>query len=1069
MNRRLVAAGVALATVARIASAQTAGTQNRDGTYVNFEEAPIHPVELVEKHAELWVANVAAGTVSIFQVPGLVLQDELPVGLGPVTIRQRPGTDEMWVACASSGALFIVDRATRQVIDSFMPGAPVQGLEIPAEPADLVFSSDGNHAYCSLSMVNQLVEIDTASRKVARRFEFGTPFPQPTAPLVHAEEPRALLLDGQTLYALAFESGNGTTAQANLLGSTMVDMWDLHLNQGLPPPPDRDLLQFDLSSGAPVGATTLWRMGTLDFDVVRLADGDFVVSNLDANNLLHGEFNFPISGIARHRVSRAAPAVLGAPLPQPTVHIDLNDPAMRDPLLPTAVRFAIPNELESLGRSGLLLVCCYDTANSAVIDLATNTVIAALDASGFGPRGLAVDANGEHAWVFNRADATLDEFDLTALVNGAVLAPTASAPVGFDPTPAAVRNGRLVHIDATNSSNGVQSCNTCHVDGHTDRIAWLLGDFTGSLPDNPVARDDKQVKTTQSLRGIEEIAPYHWRGDRADLDAFQPAFEGLLGGAKPSGTAFRNFQSYVFSLTMPANPRQLPTRSLSNSVTGLGAQRGKQAFEQLPILRVAHDTIAPHSDRRLTCSECHSLEGFAGTLNQIVNDVTFPIFADHPAHLTGLFDKTSDNVDYGAAFPVNLNQLNRLPATGFGLANNGFADALENFVPELFNGPPTAEAGITQFLIEFDSGTAIAAMWSFTLTTAKAGAPATSPIAQYLMPQATTGNCDLAVKATVPGGGANRVGFLFDPASQRFLADRIGVAPQTLAQLDQLAQAGGVLTFLGVPVGSGRRIGIDRDSDDLPDGDELTTSTVDADSDDDSFRDGYEVLHGSNPADPLSLPSNPVAPVITQATLAFESSVVVKFRWETSGEASSRITLRDPTTNVAIATFIDRRPDRRHVMVVRALEPGRSYLAEIDGADANGNFSAITTIAFTATGHFFESVHNDDVVLASTGTTGGNQELLQATFTVKGENGVATDGATVSGRFIEWVAGQPAVSTLFTTAAPTIAGVTTASYTSLNLHGSGAFVEVVVDAITTAAGEMHFHPHEVTFADRVQL
>lgn len=1065
MDRRSLAGCIALVAAPSLVVAQTAGTQNRDGTYVNFEEAPIHPLELVEAHAELWVANVAAGTISVFKVPGLQLQDEIPVGLGPVAIRQRPGTDEMWVACASSGALFIIDRAARQVIDSFMPGAPVQGVEIPAEPAGLLFSADGALAYCSLSLVNQLVEIDAASRTVVRRFEFGTPFPQPTSPLVHAEEPRALLLDGEMLFALSFESGNGTTADANLQSSTMVDLWDLHLNQGLPPPPDRDLLQFDLTSGTPVGATTLWRMGTLDLDVERLDDGDFVVSNVDANNLLHGEFHFPISGIARHRVSRAAAAVAGAPLPQPTTHIDLNDPAARDPLLPATLRFAIPNDLAPIGGSGRMVVCCYDTANSAVLDLASNTVIAALEAKGFGPRGAAIDGAGKHAWIFNRADATVDEFDLAGLTNGAVLTPAASAPAGFDPTPAVVRAGRLVHIDASNSSSGVQSCNTCHLDGHTDRIAWLLGDFTGSLPDHPVARDDKQVKTTQSLRGIEELPPYHWRGDRADLDAFQPAFEGLLGGTLLSPTEFRNFEAWVFSLTMPANPRQLPSRALSNSGT-TGAQRGKLAFETLPILRIAHDTIAPHSDRRLTCSECHSLQGFAGSLNQIVNDVTFPIFPDHPAHLTGLFDKTSDNVDYGTAFPPNLNGLNRLPATGFGLANNGFADALEDFVPDLFNGPPTAEAAITQFLIEFDSGTAIAAMWSFTLTPAKAGTPSTSPIALYLMPQATLRNCDLAVKATLPGLG--RVGFRFDPATQLFVADRATIPPQSFAQLDALAQAGGVLTFLGVPVGSGWRIGVDRDADELADGDEIATSSIDPDSDGDSFRDGYELLHGANPADPLSVPSNPIAPVITQATLAFESSVVAKFRWETSGEASGRITLRDPATNVALATFIDRRPVRRHVMVVRGLEPGRSYLAEIDGADANGNFAAVWSIPFVATAHFFESVHSETVVLASTGTNAANQELLQATFTVHGEEGALIDGATVSGRFIEWVGGQAATITPFSSA-PTSAGVTTAPHTSLHVDGSGAFVEVVVDSITTSAGEMHFHPHQTDFADRLQL
>jgi len=1055
-----------------IAVAQTAGTDNRDGSYVNFEEAPIHPVELVESEGELWVANVAAGTVSVFSVPGLALQDEIPVGMGPVTVRRRPDSGEMWVACASSGALFVVDRATRQVIDSFMPGAPVSGVEIPLEPAGLIFSPAGDKAYCTLSMADQIVEIDAATRTVARRIEFSTRFPDPiNSPLVHAEEPRALLLDGTTLQVLSFESGNGTSASAGLTNSTMVDMWDLFLNPPppfgpFPPPPDRDVLSFDLSVAAPEGSIALWRMGTLCFDFERRAgSSELLVSNIDANNLLDGEFNFPLSGIARHRISRATPG--GATVPQATTHVDLNLAADRHPLLPTsAVLFALPNEIEQTA-AGLLFACCYDTRNTAVVDLATNQVIASLAASGFGPRGLALDAAAQHAWVFNRADATIDEFSLVGLAPGAQLAPTASVAVGFDPTPAHVKSGRLVHIDATNSSTGTQSCNTCHVDGHADRIAWLLGEFTGSLPTLPVVKEDKKVKVTQSLRGIEETAPFHWRGDRADLDAFNPAFEGLLGGAQLSPADFADFQAFVFSLTFPANPNQLPSRELSNGAI-VNAKRGKLAFETLPILRIAADTIAPHSDLNIACAACHSLGGFNGTDNQVVNDVTQPTFADNPAHLRGLFDKDSEDVVYpvGTFNGPGFGSLNRTVATGWGTANNGFGDALKNFVVDLFNGPPSAETAITQFVNEFDSGTAIAAMWSFTLTPAKAGSPATSPVATYLMPQATAGNCDLAVKGLL--AGAVRVGFLFDPASQLFLSDRASIAPQSLAQLDALAAAGATFSFLGVPFAAGRRIAVDRDLDFLLDGDEVTTSPTVADSDGDAFLDGYEVRNGTDPANPASVPGNLTPPAIVASQLVFQNSVLAKFRWTTDVEASARIRIRDAGTNLLLSTTIDRRQLRHHVMVVRKLDPGRAYVAEIDGADQNGNFTAVTTINFTASSHFLQSVHTDAVTLVTNGTNPSGTEDLVATITVKGEDGAAATGATVTGRFIEWTNGVAATITGFTVTTAT-GSVVSATYPSLHPLGSGATVEVVVDSITTPAGELHFHPHEVNFSAKFQL
>lgn len=65
-------------------------------------------------------------------------------------------------------------------------------------------------------------------------------------------------------------------------------------------------------------------------------------------------------------------------------------------------------------------------------------------------------------------------------------------------------------------------------------------------------------------------------------------------------------------------------------------------------------------------------------------------------------------------------------------------------------------------------------------------------------------------------------------------ADRSGIADLTSAQLRALAGPGAEVTVMGVPVGSGTRMGLDRDRDGFPDGDELAW--------------------GSDPADPASKP-----------------------------------------------------------------------------------------------------------------------------------------------------------------------------------------------------------------------
>jgi hypothetical protein len=65
------------------------------------------------------------------------------------------------------------------------------------------------------------------------------------------------------------------------------------------------------------------------------------------------------------------------------------------------------------------------------------------------------------------------------------------------------------------------------------------------------------------------------------------------------------------------------------------------------------------------------------------------------------------------------------------------------------------------------------------------------------------------------------VGFVYNSTSKKFDRDRSGLSAMTLQQIGTaLGQTGSVLTFLGVPSGSGVRIGVDRDEDGVLDGDE---------------------------------------------------------------------------------------------------------------------------------------------------------------------------------------------------------------------------------------------------------
>ena len=167
-----------------------------------------------------------------------------------------------------------------------------------------------------------------------------------------------------------------------------------------------------------------------------------------------------------------------------------------------------------------------------------------------------------------------------------------------NPEPASVVAGRRFLYDAAlTSSHGDSACASCHVFGDFDSLAWDLGNPDGATITNPgpFARPNPAVlvaarqifhpmkgpMTTQSLRGMANHGPMHWRGDRTggndaptaqpdsgtfDEDAafkkFQAAFADLLGRSEP---ALRRGHAGVHRLHPPGHlsaepdpqPRQL--------------------------------------------------------------------------------------------------------------------------------------------------------------------------------------------------------------------------------------------------------------------------------------------------------------------------------------------------------------------------------------------------------------------------------------------------------------------------------------------------------------------------------
>lgn len=1048
---------------------------NRDGYFVHSEEGPVYPLALTADRRELWAVNIPDASVSVLSTvnpTSLTLKGIVKVGLGPVSVVPRPvaSPEEIWVVCQSSNSVVIIDRAKRRVLDS---------IRLLHEPAGLVFDATGSKAWVSLATANKVVEINAATRAVTATLDFSTPFPTTGSPLVHAEEPRALLLDGSDLYVASFESGNGTLGlTGGILDETIVQLWNFYTPSGtIPPPPDRDVLRFSVP-GANPASVALWRAGSINFDLKKDNAGQLWVSNVDYNNTLVGEFQFPSNPVARHRVTHALPmAAPGFPAPgMAPASIDLNASALSS-LTGQGYACSMPNQMTFSANFQTLYIACYESHNVAVLDLSSPTpqVVAELRGlttlpsgahQNFGVRGLALHSTAGVLYSYSR-DNRVQVYQVP-VASGTVNAPVQTVNLGFDITPSLVKEGRFININALRSANKAQSCNTCHVDGHLDRIAWNLSDFTGDLPAHPIPRVAKGTKVTMSLRGIEETPPFHWRGDRDDLASFNPAFQGLLGGTQLTPAEMEAYLAFIFSLSYPANPNELEDRSLT-----LAAANGAHAFRCKEAHALSFDThpTAPQI-QNVSCQFCHGMSGASGTNNQVNNDIV-GLLADDATQLRGLFDKASDTVDYNTAFGLTA-PLDKVPATGWGFGNTGsFADTVTDFVNlVVFQLLSQADRNdIVTFLDEFDTGTAPAAAYAWTLNQASSGSP-NQPFNTLLQAQANAGHIDLVARGWMMVSGVTRsIGMQYNPQTALFDTDTTGVGPFSYAQLvTTAANSRGVLLLVGTPRGMGYRLGRDMEMDFALDGNEAAAGAVVglADTDGDGFPDGYEMRLGSSPANPLSLPPPDItAPGFTTAPqVAWKNSSIVKVRWKTGEESTSRIEVQPAgTVGTPLVVKEDLQPKKEHVLVVRGLQPGQSFDLHVKSTDpASPGNTATQVIANVAMQPFdFQSVHLTQTTLTAAPGACGSQVQLTATFLVVDEGGNPVPGATVTFSEVEWIPGAGnhpnSPRTGLTTGPSNTLGIATATFTSDHAACNGAQAEVFATTVTEPiTNRLYFHP-----------
>jgi hypothetical protein len=487
--------------------------------------------------------------------------------------------------------------------------------------------------------------------------------------------------------------------------------------------------------------------------------------------------------------------------------------------MPTAILF------EPTGR--YLYIAAFGTDRIGIFDTTTNTVSSFIEinpqalgvitnpASKRGPRGLALNSAANTLYVLNRISNTISVVNLT---NSSIAEEIGTG--SFDPTPAAIRQGRGFLYDAKLSGNGTNSCASCHIDAEIDLIAWNLGNPPGGYtylyePGQPnpnfAFHPMKGPMTTQSLRGLANVEPYHWRGDKPDLSAFNGAFAELMGGSELSNADMAAFTNYINTIVYQPNPNENLDGTLPDSIalpdhpgTTANPNTGYTAFttQQFGDFGQGNDTTQ-------TCNFCHtapaSIPGYAPGTNLVVR-IPFGTGpgADQPLkipHLRNMYWKTNSNFNKGA---VSVN--------GFGYGHEGNIAGLANqadqgsfgiFSTRLNKNQTQAnqlDEAVEAYELCFDTGTPPATGYSRTLTSATVGTSPAQSDWSTLQTLAAGGTIDLIVNGTVQG---KVTALLYQ--SGNYITNT-GAGPYTQSQLTGFINSGDTLTIMGVPFGSGSRM-----------------------------------------------------------------------------------------------------------------------------------------------------------------------------------------------------------------------------------------------------------------------
>ena len=465
----------------------------------------------------LFVANTPSDTVDVINTKTRKVVKRINVGIDPVSISVRPDGKEVWVANHVSDSVSIIDNDRTsptflRAIDTVQDFDKRNKSTRFDEPVGIAFANNSK-AYVALSSENKIAVIDVASRQVKKRLE------------ITAQDPRAIVVRNDRLYVIPFESNNKT----QLSGGYKIDgdlvTFNAHehsiannnvLSLGHvtdivkhPRVPDRDLYIFDTKTDKLI--RTVDTLGTLLYGLTVDSKGNVFIAQTDARNDINGR-----SGTKKHSLKELENRAF---LNQITrVSLSKNESGKPtfinlEPLPPNhpgpGQALATPFAIQISDDDSTLVATAAGSDKVFTVDVETGKVMGRVRVES-APRGIALETSStgrlSQAWILNAVANSVSLIDVSDPNN-----PSVKQKITLeDPTHPAFKRGRIAFNKASASTTETFSCASCHPDGHTDQLLWVLK--------TPIVTGGNQImpRSTMPLRGLRDTAPFHWDGIPGD-------------------------------------------------------------------------------------------------------------------------------------------------------------------------------------------------------------------------------------------------------------------------------------------------------------------------------------------------------------------------------------------------------------------------------------------------------------------------------------------------------------------------------------------------------------------------